>query len=319
MSSSQPLSGVVPPVCTPLDASGEVDTASLARLVEHLVGGGVHGLFALGSSSEVAFLTDRQRAVALDTVVEAVAGRVPVLAGAIDMTTPRVLAHAEAAHKAGADALVATAPFYARTHPREIAAHFRAVRSTVDLPLYAYDLPVSVHSKLSAALVRELAEDGTLAGLKDSSGDEGGLRRLMVELGGRHGRADGPAPSFSILTGSELTVDAALLAGADGVVPGLGNVDPAGYVRLYDAVRGGDLDRAVKEQERLVELFGLVDAGPEGEMGRNSSAIGAFKHALRLLGVFTHGTTAAPQIQLGEDHIAHVERHLRGAGLLPVR
>ncbi|MET8576039.1 dihydrodipicolinate synthase family protein [Streptomyces sp. NPDC005012] len=319
MSTSQPLRGVVPPVCTPLDGSGEVDTASLARLVEHLVAGGVHGLFALGSSSEVAFLTDRQRAVALRTVVEAAAGRVPVLAGVIDMTTPRVLVHAEAAREAGADALVATAPFYARTHPREIALHFRTVRERAGLPLYAYDLPVSVHSKLSTALVRELAEDGTLAGLKDSSGDEGGLRRLIVALGGRDGRADGPAPSFSILTGSELTVDAALLAGADGVVPGLGNVDPAGYVRLYDAVRRGDLDRAVHEQERLIQLFGLVDAGPESEMGRNSSAIGAFKHALRLLGVFTHGTTAGSQIQLDEVCVAHVVRHLRDAALLPAR
>ncbi|MEU6161383.1 dihydrodipicolinate synthase family protein [Streptomyces sp. NPDC047130] len=319
MSTSQPLRGVVPPVCTPLDGSGEVDTASLARLVEHLVAGGVHGLFALGSSSEVAFLTDRQRAVALRTVVEAAAGRVPVLAGVIDMTTPRVLVHAEAAREAGADALVTTAPFYARTHPREIALHFRTVRERAGLPLYAYDLPVSVHSKLSTALVRELAEDGTLAGLKDSSGDEGGLRRLIVALGGRDGRADGPAPSFSILTGSELTVDAALLAGADGVVPGLGNVDPAGYVRLYDAVRRGDLDRAVHEQERLIQLFGLVDAGPESEMGRNSSAIGAFKHALRLLGVFTHGTTAGSQIQLDEVCVAHVVRHLRDAALLPAR
>lgn len=139
--------------------------------------GGVHGLFALGSSSEVAFLTDRQRDTVLRTVVETVAGRVPVLAGVIDMTTPRVLVHAEAAREAGADALVATAPFYARTHPVEIAHHFRTLRARVDLPLYAYDLPVSVHSKLSVALVRELAEDGTLAGLKDSSGDEGGLRR----------------------------------------------------------------------------------------------------------------------------------------------
>ncbi|MFF8595329.1 dihydrodipicolinate synthase family protein [Streptomyces sp. NPDC015220] len=319
MSSSQPLRGVVPPVCTPLDASGQVDTASLTRHVEHLVGGGVHGLFALGSSSEVAFLTDRQRAVALETVVEAVDGRVPVLAGVIDMTTPRVLHHARAARAAGADALVATAPFYTRTHPHEIARHFRTVRDTAGLPLYAYDLPVSVHSKLSNALVRELAEDGTLAGLKDSSGDEGSLRRLVVELGGRHGRAEGPAPSFSILTGSELTVDAALLAGADGVVPGLGNVDPAGYVRLYDAVRGGDLDTAVKEQERLVELFGMVDAGPQDEMGRNSSAIGAFKHALRLLGVFAHGTTADPQIQLGDASVAYVAERLRAAGLPPVR
>ncbi|WP_371797505.1 dihydrodipicolinate synthase family protein [Streptomyces albidoflavus] len=319
MSPSQPLRGVVPPVCTPLDAAGEVDTASLARLVEHLVGGGVHGLFALGSSSEVAFLTDPQREVALRTVVEAAAGRVPVLAGVIDMTTPRVLAHAEAARAAGADALVATAPFYARTHPREIARHFRTVRDHSGLPLYAYDLPVSVHSKLSPALVRELAEDGTLAGLKDSSGDEGSLRRLVVALGGRDGRAEGPAPAFSILTGSELTVDAALLAGADGVVPGLGNVDPAGYVRLHDAVRVGDLDRAVAEQERLVALFDLVDAGPESEMGRNSSAIGAFKHALRLLGVVAHGTTAAPQIPLDETAVAHVEARLRAAGLLPVR
>jgi 4-hydroxy-tetrahydrodipicolinate synthase len=319
MSWSQPLRGVVPPVCTPLDPAGEVDTASLARLVGHLVDGGVHGLFALGSSSEVAFLTDRQRAVALETVVEAAAGRVPVLAGVIDMTTPRVVQHARAARALGADGLVATAPFYARTHPVEIARHFRTVRERGELPLFAYDLPVSVHTKLSAALVRELAEDGTLAGLKDSSGDEGSLRRLLVELGGRHGRAEGPAPAFSVLTGSELTVDAALLAGADGVVPGLGNVDPAGYVRLYDAVRGGDLDTAVKEQERLVELFGLVDAGPEAEMGRNSSAIGAFKHALRLLGVLAHGTTAAPQIPLGDDAVALVEARLRAAGLLPVR
>ncbi|MER5439459.1 dihydrodipicolinate synthase family protein [Streptomyces sp. NPDC002790] len=319
MSWPQPLRGVVPPVCTPLDAHGDVDTASLARLVDHLVDGGVHGLFALGSSSEVAFLTDRQRAVALETVIEAARGRVPVLAGVIDMTTPRVAEHGRAALAAGADALVATAPFYTRTHPVEIARHFRLLRERVDLPLFAYDLPVCVHTKLSAALVRELAEDGTLAGLKDSSGDEGSLRRLLVELGGRRGRADGPAPSFSILTGSELTVDAALLAGADGVVPGLGNVDPAGYVRLYDAVRGGDLDTAVKEQERLVELFGLVDTGPETDMGRNSSALGGFKHALRLLGVFTHGVTAAPQIPLADTSVASVERHLRSAGLLPAR
>ncbi len=319
MSLAQPLRGVVPPVCTPLDAAGEVDKASLTRLVGHLVDGGVHGLFALGSSSEVAFLTDQQRALALEIVVDAVAGRVPVLAGVIDMTTPRVVEHARDALAIGADGLVATAPFYARTHPIEIARHFRILRERVDLPLFAYDLPVCVHSKLSAALVRELAEDGTLAGLKDSSGDEGSLRRLIVELGGRHGRTDGPTPAFSVLTGSELTVDAALLAGADGVVPGLGNVDPAGYVRLYDAVRGGDLDTAVKEQERLVELFGLVDAGPDSDMGRNSSAIGAFKHALRLLGVFDHGVTADPQIQLGAESVAFVEKHLRAADLLPVR
>ncbi|MFD5120626.1 dihydrodipicolinate synthase family protein [Streptomyces sp. NPDC058385] len=314
-----PLRGVVPPVCTPLDETGEVDTASLARLVEHLVAGGVHGLFALGSTSEVAYLTDEQRAVTLRTVVEAAAGRVPVLAGVIDTTTARVVAHARVAAEIGADALVATAPFYTRTHPKEIASHFRTLHASVDLPLFAYDIPVAVHSKLPASLVRELAEDGTLAGLKDSSGDEGGLRRLLVELGGNDGRTDGPAPHFSVLTGSELTVDCALLAGADGVVPGIGNVDPAGYVRLYDAALAGDWSLAAKEQERLVALFGMVDVGPEADMGRSSSALGSFKAALRLLGVIECGDTAFPQIQLGEESVAEVARHLRAAGLAPVR
>ncbi|MFJ8639364.1 dihydrodipicolinate synthase family protein [Streptomyces sp. NBC_01685] len=319
MSLTAPLHGVVPPVCTPLDGLGEVDTASLTRLVGHLVDGGVHGLFALGSTSEVAYLTDDQRATALRTVVTAAAGRVPVLAGVIDTTTARVVQHARTAAELGADALVATAPFYTRTHTKEIAAHFRALRAAVDLPLFAYDIPVAVHSKLSAALVRELAEDDTLAGLKDSSGDEGGLRRLIVELGGREGRANGPVPHFSVLTGSELTVDAALLAGADGVVPGIGNVDPAGYVRLYDAARAGDWDLAAREQERLIELFAMVDVGPEQDMGRSSSALGSFKHALRLLGVIDDGATVFPQIQLSDESVALIAERLRAAGLPPVR
>ncbi len=314
-----PLTGVVPPVCTPLDPRGEVDTGSLGRLVEHLVTGGVHGLFALGSTSEVAYLTDAQRATALEAVLKAADGRVPVLAGVIDTTTARVLDHARTAQALGADALVATAPFYTRTHPKEIAGHFRAIRAAVDLPLFAYDIPVAVHSKLPGALVRELAEDGTLAGLKDSSGDEGGLRRLLVELGGRDGRRIGPAPDFAVLTGSELTVDAALLAGADGVVPGIGNVDPAAYVRLYDACRAGDWAGAAAEQERLVALFGMVDAGPEAEMGRSSSALGSFKAALHLLGVIGHPATAAPQLPLGPESVAEVARHLTAAGLEPVR
>ncbi|MFF1737632.1 dihydrodipicolinate synthase family protein, partial [Streptomyces sp. NPDC058247] len=115
MSLTTPLRGVVPPVCTPLDETGQVDTASLARLVEHLVTGGVHGLFALGSTSEVAYLTDEQRAVALRTVVETAAGRVPVLAGVIDTTTSRVSARQRLEDQRVPDALNATPPTYTQT------------------------------------------------------------------------------------------------------------------------------------------------------------------------------------------------------------
>ncbi|CAM5303617.1 Dihydrodipicolinate synthase family protein OS=Streptomyces alboniger OX=132473 GN=CP975_11375 PE=3 SV=1 [Streptomyces alboniger] len=304
-----PLSGVVPPVCTPLTPEREVDTASLVRLVDHLVAGGVDGLFVLGSTSEVAYLTDRQRALVLDTVVRHVAGQLPVLAGAIDMTTPRVLDHVRALTGAGADAAVVTAPFYTRTHPAEVSRHFRLVARGSGVPVIAYDLPGAVHTKLGAGAVLELAADGVIAGLKDSSGDEGGFREVVV---GRRGLPGG----FSALTGSERTADAALAMGADGVVPGLGNVDPEGYVRLYRACRAGDWPRARTEQERLCGLFGMVTAGDPARMGGSSSALGAFKAALHLRGVIACPATADPQIPLSAEETKTVGKYLAAAGLL---
>ncbi|WPO73835.1 dihydrodipicolinate synthase family protein [Streptomyces sp. KN37] len=303
------LTGVVPPVCTPLTPDREVDTASLVRLVDHLVAGGVNGLFVLGSTSEVAYLTDRQRAVVVDTVVRHVGGQLPVLAGAIDMTTPRVLDHVRMLTEAGADAAVVTAPFYTRTHPAEIARHFRLIAAHSPVPVLAYDLPVSVHVKLGADLVLELAAEGVLAGLKDSSGGEGAFRSVVI------GKRSVPR-AFSVLTGSELTVDSALAMGADGVVPGLGNVDPAGYVRLYAACREGDWVRARAEQERLCGLFGMVTAGDPARMGGSSSALGAFKAALHLRGVIACPATAEPQIPLSQRERETVGKRLAAAGLL---
>ncbi|MEU6989450.1 dihydrodipicolinate synthase family protein [Streptomyces sp. NPDC046465] len=306
-----PLTGVVPPVCTPLTPDREVDTPSLVRLVDHLVAGGVDGLFVLGSTSEAAYLTDRQRAVVVDTVVQHVAGQLPVLAGAIDMTTPRVLDHVRALTGAGVDATVVTAPFYTRTHPAEIDRHFRLVARDCPVPVLAYDIPASVHSKLGAELVLRLAEDGLIAGLKDSSGDEGAFRGVVLGK-----RAAPGLQEFSVLTGSEVTADSALAMGADGIVPGLGNVDPEGYARLYRASLAGDRAGARAEQERLCGLFGMVTAGDPARMGGSSSALGAFKAALHLRGVIDCPATAEPQIPLSSVETERVGRHLAAAGLL---
>jgi 4-hydroxy-tetrahydrodipicolinate synthase len=299
------LTGVIPPVCTPLTPDRQVDAASLIRLVDHLLEGGVDGLFVLGSSSEVAYLTDAQRRVVLDTVVGHVRGRVPVLAGVIDMTTPRVLEHVRVAVEAGVSGLVATAPFYTRTHPTEIRTHFRTISAESGLPVYAYDLPVAVHTKLTADLLLGLAAEGVLAGVKDSSGDDGGLRQVIL----------GREAPFSVLTGSEVTVDSALWMGADGVVPGLGNVDPHGYVRLYQAARQGDWEAARLEQERLVRLFEIVTVGGD-RMGGSSSGLGAFKAALHLRGVIDHPATALPQVPLNDEETGRIGKHLATAGLL---
>ncbi|MCZ0989328.1 dihydrodipicolinate synthase family protein [Streptomyces diastatochromogenes] len=303
-----PLTGVVPPVCTPLTPDREVDVPSLLRLVEHLVEGGVHGLFLLGSTSEAAFLTDAQRRLVVEAVVGHVAGQLPVLAGAIDMTTLRVLDHVRAVTAAGAEAVVVTAPFYARTHPSEIVHHYRRLAAASPVPVIAYDIPVAVHTKLPAELVLGLASDGVLAGLKDSSGDLAAFREVVTGARAHHG--------FSVLTGSELIVDSALALGADGVVPGLGNVDPQGYVRLYRAARAGDWEGARSEQERLCTLFGMVGVGDPARMGGSSSAIGAFKAALHMRGIIDCPVTAEPQVPLSGDEVAKVGKFLAGSGLL---
>ncbi|QKW48947.1 dihydrodipicolinate synthase family protein [Streptomyces buecherae] len=305
-----PLTGVIPPMCTPLTPTGDVDTRSLAALARRLLDAGVHGLFALGSTGEAAYLTDAQRRTALETVVDAAAGRVPVLAGVIDTTTARMRDHAVGAAASGADAIVATAPFYTRTHPAEIADHFRRLRAGTELPLFAYDIPAAVHTKLTAAIVLPLAADGTLAGLKDSSGQVEEARRLLVAA-----RDRGLGERFSVLTGSEMAVDGALLAGVHGVVPGLGNVDPHGYLRLYAHARAGRWAEAAAEQDRLAALFALTETGDPARMGGSSSALGGFKAALHLLGVIDCPATAAPQVPLEAAAVDRVRKFLDDAGL----
>lgn len=299
--------GVIPPLCTPLTPDRRVDVASLACLCRFLLDAGVHGLFVTGSTGEVAYLTDRDRDTVLSTVVDVAAGRVPVYAGIVDTSTPRVIEHGRRAVRLGADALVATAPFYAPTHPAEFAVHFRAIRDAVDAPLVAYDIPSAVHGKLPPELVAGLAAEGVLSGLKDSSGDLYGSRKVLDLL---------DTPGFRVYSGSETVADLALLSGVDGLVPGLGNVDPHGYLRLYEAATRGDRTAAAAEQRRLRELFGIVDVGATDRMGRYSSAIGAFKESLVRRGIIAHGTTSLPMIGLSGPERAAVGDRLAAARLL---
>ncbi|WP_037271803.1 dihydrodipicolinate synthase family protein [Kibdelosporangium aridum] len=297
--------GIVPPVCTPLTPERELDVASLERLAAYLIEAGMHGLFVTGSTGEVAYLPDDMRRQALEVVAGVAAGQVPVLAGVIDTTTPRVIEHARVAKAAGADALVATAPFYIPTHPSEFPGHFRDIRAAVDLPLVAYDIPVSVGHKLPTDVVVELAADKTLAGLKDSSGDLDGLRAVL----------ESTPSDFQCFSGSETNADLCLFIGTHGLVPGIGNVDPHGYVWLYDAAMRQDWDAARAEQARLRRLFQLIHVG-DGRIGRYSSAIGAFKEGLVLRGVIANATTSKPMIPLNDAERAAVRKHLDEAGLL---
>lgn len=300
-------SGVIPPVVTPLTADGELDRPSLERVVEHLLDGGVTGLFALGSSGETAYLTPGQQDEVIKVIVSAAAGQVPVIVGAIETTTNRAIERARSAATLGADAVVVTAPFYTRTSDQEIDRHFRDVAAAIELPVLAYDVPVCVHSKLTPELLLPLAADGVLAGVKDSSGDDGSFRRLAI--GARE------LPDFSVLTGHELVVDAMMLGGADGSVPGLGNVDPHGYVRLHHAAVTGDWATAKAEQDRLVALFDIIRAARPGTASATAAGLGAFKTALMLRGVITTNVMSPPMRRLDAAETAAVADCLDRAGL----
>lgn len=301
------LRGVVPPVVTPLTSDRKFDRPSFNNLVERMIKAGVDGLFFLGSSGEVAFSTDERRAEILTAAVEQVAGRVPVLAGCIDTETERVIQHAKQAEKAGVDAIVATAPFYALGGLAEIEQHFRLIHQACKLPLYAYDIPVCVHTKLPVDLLVRLGKEGVLSGVKDSSGDDVSFRFLIQD------NEDAGHP-LSLLTGHEVVVDGAYLGGADGAVPGLANVDPDTYVRQWKAYQAGDWETVRKEQEHAARLMRIVTV-TSGVTGF-AAGIGAFKTAMQLLGVIESNQMPNPVQALTGSNVEAVRQVLKDTGLL---
>lgn len=307
MSSNVPFSGVVPPVVTPDTPDHQLDVVSFERSINRLIEAGVDGLFFLGSSGEVVFATDERRDQIVREAVRIVDHRVPVLVGIIDTETERVLEHGRRALALGADALVATAPFYALGGPADIEEHFRILHQELDAPLFAYDIPVCVHTKLPWKMLARLGAEGVLAGVKDSSGDDVSFRYLVQE-NEKNGHP------LTLLTGHEIVVDGALLSGADGSVPGLANVEPEGYVRMWKAAQEGNWAEVKREQDRLNEISHIFDV-TSGVQGYGAG-VGAFKCALNLMGIFDSDQMPRPVKPLDGQNREAIKQVLITNGLL---
>lgn len=307
MSSNVPFSGVVPPVVTPDTPDHQLDVVSFERSINRLIEAGVDGLFFLGSSGEVVFATDERRDQIVREAVRIVNHRVPVLVGIIDTETERVLEHGRRALALGADALVATAPFYALGGPADVEEHFRVLHQELDAPLFAYDIPVCVHTKLSWKMLARLGAEGVLAGVKDSSGDDISFRYLVQE-NEKNGHP------LTLLTGHEIVVDGALLSGADGSVPGLANVEPEGYVRMWKAAQAGNWAEVKREQDRLNEISHIFDV-TTGVQGYGAG-VGAFKCALNLMGIFDSDQMPRPVKPLDGQNREAIKQVLVANGLL---
>lgn len=298
--------GIIPPIVTPLNTDGSVNYADLDRLVEHLIASGVHGLFPMGSTGQVAYLSDADRVAIVRAVARKAAGRVPVIVGAIDLTAARVIESAKALIGAGADAIVATAPVYAINDEAEVADHFRLISAGISRPLFAYDIPVRVKTKLSPRLLVDLGREGVLVGVKDSSGDDVNFRRLIA----MNNAAGKP---LSLFTGHEVVVDAMAMMGADGAVPGLANVDAGAYVRLWKAATSGDMNTAIAEQDYLNRLFEIVFQAT-GRSG-DAAGVGAFKVAMAAVGLLSTSTMSLPVKPLEAATIAKIHAIVKDVGL----
>lgn len=305
------FSGVIPPLATPLTEAGALDLVSLRRLIDHVLARGAAGVFLLGSTGEGTSFTAAERAELITAAVDHVAGRCPVLVGVLEPGSRACAEQARAAVDAGATALVASAPFYVGIHPAELGSHYRTIgRAASATPLLAYDIPPRVHSTLPTDVVIDLAADGVLAGVKDSSQSVPAIRRLIMERDARG------LTELCILTGSENTADLSIQLGADGIIPGLGNLDPAIFQRVIDLVRSGDREKATVEQERVIALMRLHSAGDRSRISASSAGVGAIKTALQLMGVIESAQVAEPLCPLDQAETATIEAVLVGGGLL---
>jgi 4-hydroxy-tetrahydrodipicolinate synthase len=305
-----PLHGVIPPITTPLTPDGEVDVASLERLVEFEISAGVHAIFALGTGGEGPYLTDQQRETVLETVTRAVAKRIPVLVGISDVGTRKTLHNAAISAQYPIDGFVSTPPFYGSVTWPEIETHFRALHSAhSDLPLYAYDIPGFVGVKLPAELTVQLAHDGVIAGIKDTSDEEDGFRYIIEETR--------DLPGFAVITGSDITGDAAIFQGAHGMIVGVANVDPHGFVKVYDAAVAGDWDTARTEQERLHKLRMIAKIAAK-RISPFSATLGSFKAAQVYRRIIENDLLQSPLQNLDAAETAAVISVLQSQNLGPV-
>ena len=271
------LHGVVPPIGTPLTTDDLVDVAGLRRLAGFLLDGGVHGLLANGTMGGFAFLTDDQQIRSVATTVEAINGRIPVIGGLGETSTSRAVALAKRIAAEGVDAISMLPPFYYFATQEHLIGYFSEIAAAVDLPLFLYDNPVMTKNHIQPETVAKLRQQiPRIAGIKVSNQDFTNLQSL-IEL--MRGDLD-----FSILTGSEFLIVAALQMGCHGCVGGLHNICPRIAVELYDAFRAGDLVTARERQRTLVQAWQIFKYG---------SIWGAFDEALRWLGI-CECATAAP-------------------------
>jgi 4-hydroxy-tetrahydrodipicolinate synthase len=274
--------GIIPAVTTPFDERGEVDAAALAANVRFLLDAGVHGVVATGTMGEAGSLSAAERRLVVETVVETVAGSVPVVAGVSSGTAAASIAYARDA--AGIDAIMLLPPLGYRADQAELEAFYAEVAEGTGLPVMVYNNPEASGVDLSATAIAAIAAavPGVVA-VKECSGD---VRRIPALIAA--------APDLEVLVGGDDWALEGFCAGATGWVSGVADIAPRECVALFEHCRAGDLDAAREVYQRMLPLS-RFDMTPK--------LVQYFKAALDEVGL-AGGPCRAPRLPLTSDEHA---------------
>jgi dihydrodipicolinate synthase/N-acetylneuraminate lyase len=279
-SAAVPLSGIIPPLVTPLLTPERLDVVGLERLVDHLVSGGVHGLFILGTTGEGPSLSQSLRRELITRVTTLAAGRLPVLVGISDAAVVDSVALAAHAADQGAAAVVAAPPFYFPASQSQVATWAKDLAGRVPLPLVLYNMPEMVKTVIEPATLAGLCACEGIVGLKDSGGD---LATFAAYAEVIHRER----PEWGLFIGPELLYLEAHRLGATGAVPGGANVLPGLFVTLHGMLTAGNSDGVIACQRPLEMLAKLYAVS-----GQPGGVIVGIKTALLTLGVCGDATAS---------------------------
>lgn len=310
---AQPLRGIIPPLVTPLSSNDQLDELGLERLVQHVLGGGVHGLFLLGTCGEGTSLSYQLRRQLVERVTVQVERRVPVLVSITDTSYSESLAMARHAADVGADAVVLAPPYYFPLPQADLLEYVLRLNAELPLPLVLYNMPSLTKIAYEPTTVHRLMQEESIVGMKDSSGDLGYVQTLRQLTRER--------PDWTILVGPEHLLARAIDLGADGGVSGGANVWPQLFVQIYEAATLAS-DTAMTDQQEI--LHHLVDRADDlGQIYRlgsvsAASVVKGLKSALSILGVCSD-TPAEPLSPCTSTERTRIEQILRSMGLVPTR
>jgi 4-hydroxy-tetrahydrodipicolinate synthase len=285
------LRGVLPYLISPVTDTGEISADVLARLVDHLVDSGVHGLVPLGSTGEFAYLTWRQRYRVVEIVVEANAGRVPVVAGVAATSTREAVRQAREFEALGVDGILAIMEVYFPIDEKGVENYFTAVARAVSLPVVLYTNPEFQRSGLSVEVIASLAEIPNIRYLKDASSNTGRLLSIMNVVGDR----------LKIFSASAHVPLCVMLLGGVGWMAGPACLIPQQSVQLYQMAMAGQWVHALQLQRELWAINQIF-------VKYNLAA--CIKAGLELQG-FAVGNPLSPQVPLDAGAREEIRRALK--------